>query len=265
MTGIEKIYETAINASIEAGLAIMDVFYSDDLGVIIKEDNSPVTRADLISTEIISKYLKGTNIPVIGEENEIVSYNVRKKWNQVWIVDPLDGTKEFVKKSKQFTVNIGLVINEIPVFGVIYVPATQELYFGGEELGSYRFLYSPESNIDLQIKNATKLPVESTTNNKIVVTGGRKTEYNFFKNSPRIDNINQAELSFIQLSSSLKFCRIAEGKMDIYPRDYPCMEWDTAAGHAIVNGVGKDIYDINSNKKITYNKENLYNPFFLLV
>jgi 3'(2'), 5'-bisphosphate nucleotidase len=265
MKNVLKIYEIAIQASIEAGIAIMKVFHSNDLGVVIKADNSPVTKADLISTEIISSSLEETLIPIIGEEDEPEEYEIRKKWSKVWIVDPLDGTKEFVKKTNEFTVNIGLVENGLPVFGVIYVPATQELFFGGEGMGSYKFIYKTKERLSSQINDAIHLPTEETPNDTIVVTGGRNTQLSFFNESPRIQKLNYSEFTFVQLSSSLKFCRIAEGKMDIYPRDYPCMEWDTAAGHAIVNGIGKDLYDINTNKKVTYNKENLFNPFFLLV
>ncbi|MEN8929261.1 MAG: inositol monophosphatase family protein [Flavobacteriales bacterium] len=265
MRNILKIYKTAILASIEAGIAIMEVFHSNDLGVEIKADNSPVTKADLISSELISNHLKTTNIPVIGEEAEAEDFKTRKKWKEVWIVDPLDGTKEFVKKTNEFTVNIGLVEDSSPVFGVIYVPPTNEVFFGGEEMGSFRFVFDSDKTLSEQIDNAIQLPTEPERTEKIIVTGGRNTTLSFFKESPRIQKINYSEFEFIQLSSSLKFCRIAEGKMDIYPRDYPCMEWDTAAGHAIVNGVGKDIYDIGTNKKLVYNKEDLYNPFFLLV
>lgn len=265
MKNIPKTYEIAIQASIEAGIAIMEVFHSNDLGVIIKADNSPVTKADIISTDIISSYLKETHIPIIGEEDEPEKYEIREKWSKVWIVDPLDGTKEFVKKTKEFTVNIGLVESGLPIFGVIYVPSTQELFFGGEETGSYKFIHKVKEELGSQINNAIHLPIEETPHDTIVVTGGRNTQLSFFNESPRIQKLNYSEFTFIQLSSSLKFCRIAEGKMDIYPRDYPCMEWDTAAGHAIVNGVGKDLFDINTNKKLTYNKDDLYNPFFLLI
>jgi len=243
----------------------MEVFHFNDLEIKIKEDNSPVTKADLISSEIISKHLKETELPIIGEEKELEKYELRKDWKQVWIVDPLDGTKEFVKKTNEFTVNIGLVKNGVPVFGVIYVPVTQELFFGGDEMGSFKLNYNLNEKLNSQLLKSIKLPIQKTSFNKMIVTGGRKTQLDFFIDTPRLKNIKYSELIFVQLSSSLKFCRIAEGKMDIYPRDYPCMEWDTAAGHAIVNGVGKDVYDINTNKKLIYNKENLYNPFFLLV
>ncbi len=265
MNKLPPLYRTAIKASVEAGIAIMEVFHSNDLGVVIKADNSPVTKADLISTKIISSYLNKTDIPVIGEEDEPEEYEVRKNWDKVWIVDPLDGTKEFVKKTDEFTVNIGLVKNGVPVFGVIYVPVTKELFYGGDKIGSYKFDYKENEELEKQIDQSIELPTHQTSVEKIVVTGGRSTQLSFFNESPRIQKLNFSEFEFVKLSSSLKFCRIAEGKMDIYPRDYPCMEWDTAAGHAIVNGVGKDIYDINTNKKVTYNKEDLYNPFFLVV
>lgn len=265
MKQISNTYKVAIQASIEAGIAIMEVFHSNDLGVEIKADNSPVTKADLIASKIITSFLEETDIPIIGEEDEPEAYNVRKKWNQVWIVDPLDGTKEFVKKTDEFTVNIGLIENGVPVFGIIYVPVTKELFFGGAEMGSYKFTFKSNEELNSQIESAIHLPTEETPDDKIIVTGGKNTQLSFFNESPRIQKLNYSEFEFIKLSSSLKFCRIAEGKMDIYPRDYPCMEWDTAAGHAIVKGIGKDMYDINTNQIITYNKEDLYSPFFLLV
>ena len=128
----------AINAALEAAKEILKIYNSDDFEVQLKSDNSPLTKADLISHQIIESYLKVTNIPILSEEGKDISYNERKNWNQLWIIDPIDGTREFIKRNGEFTINIALIENQIPILGVVYAPVLNELYFSSSELGSFK-------------------------------------------------------------------------------------------------------------------------------
>lgn len=255
---LPEIYKIAIEASMKASEIVMQYFGNQSFETEIKEDNSPVTDADISSSELITSILRGTNIPILSEEGIEVAYQERKKWNKLWIVDPLDGTKEFIKGTHEFTINIGLVENGAPIFGVIAHPPSKKVYFGNKEMGSWMFNYQSGS-----YENAIKLPLKETPDEELIVTGGKNTGTEFYEDSDLIEK-EFDEVFFKKISSALKFCKIAEGIADIYPRNYPCMEWDTAAGHAIVHGVGKDLYEIESGKVMEYNKENLYVPNFLL-
>lgn len=262
MKKISDNYLTAIKAAILGGEKIMQVYQSGDFKTEIKEDNSPVTLADKNSSDIIIKELTKTNIPILSEEVISPNYKERKKWSQLWIVDPLDGTKEFIKKTDLFCVNIGLIENKKPIFGVIYIPTKKTIYFGGQSFGSYKLNYYNQKINTSEIEKAIKL-TSSDSKKEQIITGGKyyldeKTKFVLKKN-----NITYNENDYIALPSAIKFCEIAEGNSDIYPRVYPCMEWDTASGHAIVQGVGKEIYDLNTNLPLLYNKEDLFSPFFI--
>ncbi len=252
-------YRIAIEAAIEASGIVIHFFENQGFNTQFKLDNSPVTQADLNSSLLIIEKLSSTNIPVLSEEGEEILYKERKKWKQLWVVDPLDGTKEFIKGSTEFTINIGLVEDGKPIFGVIAVPVSNLIYFGGKDIGSFKFNFNEET-----IENAIKLPVNRTPQNNLMVTGGGKPPENFYKDFEFISK-NFNEISFVKISSALKFCKIADGEIDVYPRNYPCMEWDTAAGHAIVQGIGKEIYQANNGEILSYNKESLYVPYFILV
>ena len=258
MVELPYIYKIAIEACVEASELIMKYFDSQQFYTKIKQDNSPVTNADVESSDLIVSYLKQTKIPILSEEGVKILYEERKKWNQLWIVDPLDGTKEFIRGANEFTVNVGLVEKGKPIFGVIAHPSSRNIYFGGKAYGSRMYNYQSSSMVQ-----AINLPIENTQPKKLIVTGGRKTSLDFYANSNLVKK-EYENISFKKISSALKFCKIAEGYADIYPRDYPCMEWDTAAGHALVQGIGKNLYEINTKKEICYNKEDLYVPNFLL-
>ena len=240
----------------KAGDEIMRI-YQQDFDVDYKADNSPLTKADIKSNEIITESLKDLypEIPILSEENKEVPYNIRKNWEYFWLIDPLDGTKEFVKKNGEFTVNIALIYKNIPVLGVIYAPILDLLYYAQKNKGAFK----QEKNKDTQ-----KLPlyVNSSDNTlKVIVS---KSHYNqetkYFVNNLK----NQYEkLEFINIGSSLKFCLIAEGKADIYPRLAPTMEWDTAAGQAIVEQARGEVLNFKTKKLLEYNKKNLYNPWFV--
>lgn len=264
MIELPEPFYRAINAAIEGGFSVMEVFESGDFDTKLKGDNSPVTRADLLSSEVICEILEATKIPILSEEGTEDSFEARKKWDLLWVVDPLDGTKEFIKRTDEFSVNIGCVENGVAIFGVIYIPTTQEVFFGGAEYGTFKLQYDDDKPFSRQIENAVKLKPVSKKKEVLLVTGGGEADKNFYKNAEVLKSYTYNSMKFQKLSSAIKFCRIAEGKMDVYPRDYPCMEWDTAAGQAIVNGIGKELYDMETEKVMRYNKESLYVPFFIV-
>ena len=242
--------------------------YNEDFNYKLKEDLSPLTAADKNANDIINKFLETTNIPVISEENVQVDYEIRKKWKKCWIVDPLDGTKEFIKRNGEFTVNIALIDNGKPILGVIYIPIEKKLYYADVEKGETYIIDINKENISDQsffeksvlIKEKEKDKGEKT---KIRIVGSRShmndKTLNFIDNL-KVDNI---EVEIVSKGSSLKFCLIAEGKADIYPRFAPTMEWDTAAAHAICKASGFSIIGEDTKEELTYNKQNLLNPFFI--
>lgn len=255
----------AIQASLKAGKAIMQV-YDTAFNVEFKDDKSPLTEADKQANDIINSYLIPTHLPIISEENKQTDYTIRKKWETCWIVDPVDGTKEFVKRNGEFTVNIALVTLGKPILGVIYVPATKILYFADVvKKEAYKAtLNSHETSIN-DVLNITELIQPKTSNSKTIKVVGSRSHMNQ-------DTLNYVEklkskgnnVEIVSKGSSLKFCLIAENHAEIYPRFAPTMEWDTAAGQAICNALGIDVISQKTNKPLLYNKENLLNPWFLV-
>ena len=259
----KELLRTAINASIKGGHAIMEV-YASDFAVEHKEDKSPLTLADKNCNAIIETYLEKTNIPILSEEGAKTPFSERKNWEYSWLVDPLDGTKEFVKRNGEFTVNIALIHNGSPVMGVIYVPVKEELYFALKDMGSYKTSRnSIIHNLEELISNSNKLPISEMRESYIIV-GSRshmsaETEQ-FFKETKH----EHGEVEVMAVGSSLKLCMVAEGKADAYPRYAPTMEWDTGAGHAIAKYAGFSVKQYNSPEDVVYNKEDLLNPWFLV-
>jgi 3'(2'), 5'-bisphosphate nucleotidase len=259
----KKLLNIVIMAAIEAGKDIMDIYKTGDFNVNMKSDNSPLTKADILSHNKIVKYLKQTNIPVLSEEGKDIPFVQRKNWKKLWIVDPLDGTKEFIKRNGEFTVNIALVENNIPVLGVVYAPALKELYFASKEMGAFKVnTNSQVTEVEDLIGSALKLPFPANHIKYTIVASrshvSKETE----------DFIKQLETKYgnvelISKGSSLKLCMIAEGVADCYPRFAPTMEWDTAAGQAICMYAGRDVVDWNTKKTMIYNRENLVNSWFL--
>jgi len=253
----------AINASIKGGYAIMDV-YASDFAVENKNDKSPLTLADENCNEVIEYHLSGTGIPFLSEEGAQITYSDRKDWEYYWLVDPLDGTKEFVKRNGEFTVNIALIHNGKPIVGVIYVPVKEELYFAMEGLGSYKVgINSVIENLESLILLSDSLPIDCKRENYVIV-GSRshmsaETEV-FFDEMKK----KHGDVKILVVGSSLKLCMVAEGKADAYPRYAPTMEWDTGAGHAIAKYAGFSVKQYNSTEDVIYNKENLLNPWFLV-
>ena len=241
----------------KAGDEIMKI-YQQDFEVDYKKDNSPLTKADIKSNEIITESLKDLypEIPILSEENKEVPYNIRKNWEYFWLIDPLDGTKEFVKKNGEFTVNIALIHKNTPVLGIIYVPVLEILYYAKKEKGAFK----KEKN-----KKPQRLPIYKHANNNTLKVIVSKSHYNqetkdFVNN---LKNQYKKTIEFIRIGSSLKLCLIAEGKADIYPRLAPTMEWDIAAGQAIVEQAGGEVVEFKTKTPLKYNKQNLLNSYFV--
>lgn len=260
----------AIRAALMAGKDILEV-YNDpkaDFGIERKADNSPLTIADKRAHERIVNELKETSIPMLSEEGRHTDYSIRKGWKSLWIVDPLDGTKEFIKRNGEFTVNIALVENGMPVMGVVYIPVSRTLYFAEESIGAYKMAdvdhHAAGLSADDLMEKADRLPLEQADTKGFVVVASRshlspETEEYIHQLEKEYGNIH-----IISCGSSLKICRVAEGTADVYPRFAPTMEWDTAAGHAIVRSAGKNIYLTDEQTPLHYNKENLLNPWFVV-
>lgn len=240
------------NIAKEAGIAIMEI-YKKDFTVEYKDDKSPLTEADLKANDIICNSLRKMypNIPIMSEEESQVDYEERKDWNYYWCIDPIDGTKEFIKKNDEFTVNIALIHKNTPVLGVVYAPAINEMYKAKKGEGAY--------------KNNEKLPLYINRNPKEKLTVVASKSHLSEETQEFIDELDTKEIVQISKGSSLKLCMIAEGIADIYPRLAPTMEWDTAAADAIVRESGKMTYRFDSDKEpMIYNKKNLLNPWFIV-
>lgn len=256
---------TALQTAVKAGTAIMDV-YREPFGVELKSDNSPLTIADKRAHAIISQGLSNTGIPLLSEEGMHADYSIRKSWSHYWLVDPLDGTKEFIKRNGDFTVNIALISNKQPVFGVVYAPVPGFLYWGSKT-GSYRLnILGQENNytdgFKLYSEGVEQLPC--LPENKEYIVLGSRSHMNAETES-FIKNLQQShpDLAFISRGSSLKFCALAEGGADVYPRFGPTMEWDTAAGHAVAFFAGCSVLQVDNGLPVVYNKPSLLNPFFI--
>jgi 3'(2'), 5'-bisphosphate nucleotidase len=261
---LKELLALAINASLEAGNRIMEIYENEDFEVDFKGDNSPLTKADLASHEIIMEHLKDSGIPVLSEEGKDLSYDERKNWKQLWIVDPIDGTKEFIKRNGEFTVNIALVEDQMPILGVIYVPALKQLYFAGKECGSFKLENITEfSSLEEISSKAYKLP-KNLNNEKYTVVASKSHL------SPETEEYiaslekEHGKVQTISKGSSLKLCMVAEGQANQYPRFAPTMEWDTAAGQAICTYAGKIVMDWITKSEMLYNREQLLNNWFLV-
>ncbi|GAB2770516.1 3'(2'),5'-bisphosphate nucleotidase CysQ [Salinimicrobium soli] len=261
---MKKYLSTAIEASVIAGKAIMKIYGEDDFEIENKEDNSPLTIADKRANEIINNLLIPHDIPIISEENQQISFSERKQWAKCWIVDPLDGTKEFIKRNDEFTVNIALVEEGLPVLGVIYAPALRDLYFSlVSEEKAYKYKIDPEDwDVDHTLEHA--LEIRPTKPGKGVKVVGSRSHMNddtlgFIEDLKKVHGNN---ITIVSKGSSLKFCLLAEGEAHYYPRFAPTMEWDTAAGQAICQAVGVSCKYSDTGARITYNRENLRNGNF---
>ncbi len=258
--------EITIKAALEAGREILRI-YQTDFEVEYKKDASPLTLADKQAHEIIISYLGQTNIPVLSEEGKDIPYSERKNWSRLWIVDPLDGTKEFIKKNGEFTVNIALVKNGKPVLGVVYAPVLDSLYYGEENLGAYKLKKaSTFTDINDVFQKASSLPLNDAMKDYYGIVASRS--HLSPETSSYIEEISKGKknVKIVSKGSSLKICMVAEGTADIYPRFAPTSEWDTAAGHAVVLASGGRMIQAEkpAEEEIVYNKENILNPWFIV-
>lgn len=258
---------TAIKAAYMAGQEILKV-YSRNFTVEYKVDNSPLTEADKAAHNTISGQLSGFGIPILSEEGRDIPYEERQNWNLFWLVDPLDGTKEFVNRNGEFTVNIALIEQDRPVAGIIYAPVTDSLYVGIEEYGAFRINGKKylESNIRSlsELKAISELlPVEKASRIYTVLASRSHSNPETEAYLKKVA-VSHPEVEFLERGSSLKFCSMAEGSADLYPRLGPTMEWDTAAGHAIAIQAGCNVNQFETGLPLMYNKQSLLNPWFIV-
>ena len=245
--------QNLIDICLKASNAILEIYKksnTDEMEIEYKSDNSPLTLADRKSHEIICSYLKEQypKIPILSEEGSEIPYSERKEWDEFWLIDPIDGTKEFIKKNGEFTINIALIKDKKPSLGIVYAPALKKCWYGTDE-GAF--------TLENGVKRRIQANLEMTEPIKVVASRSHS--------SPMLDiflkSINDYEL--VSMGSSLKICLVADGSADIYPRLAPTMEWDTAAAHAILKSAGGNLIDLSTSKEMTYNRENLKNSYFI--
>lgn len=267
----ERLLDAAIGAAIEAGEAIMQVYTSPetDWGVERKADNSPLTLADKKAHAAIESRLASLDIPMLSEEGAHAAYETRRCWTQLWVVDPLDGTKEFLKRNGEFTVNIALVCEGVPMMGVIFVPVSRTLYWGvcredgsGEackvaEVPAGAYSYAEV----VSLAHSLPYPTVERPYTAVASRSHLSPETQEFIDELRAEH---PDLELRSAGSSLKICLVAEGSADVYPRFAPTMEWDTAAGHAIVRAAGGEVWQAEADAPLRYNKSDLLNPWFIV-
>jgi 3'(2'), 5'-bisphosphate nucleotidase len=259
----KELLTIAIRAACDAASEILDV-YEGRIDVNYKADRSPITEADERAHVIIKKALEKTGLPILSEEGRDIEYQMRKNWEQLWVVDPLDGTKEFIKKNDEFTVNIALVENGNPTMGVIMVPVWKRLFFADTEHGAYRIdLNSMEwDTLDQLEECGSRLPLKDVPEAYTVVTSRSHVNDATRDYLDRV-RVEKEVINTKSMGSALKLCLVAEGEAHEYPRFGPTMEWDTAAGQAILEASGHQLLDWKSKEPIQYNRENLKNDWFI--
>jgi 3'(2'), 5'-bisphosphate nucleotidase len=231
--------------------------YRQPFDVAYKSDKSPVTIADNLANQmLLDMFLEITpDIPVISEEIINTAFDVRRNWSKCWIIDPLDGTKEFVKHTDEFTINIALIDEGKPVFGLIYAPALQMMYYGEKGKGSF------------VMKDGEWKPIycKSTYETQSIITVATSRSHPSYEVNTFIKRLlrQDKKVNTLEMGSSLKLCLLADGTVDVYPRYGTTMEWDIAAGHAIIEFAGRQVLDMKTNLPLVYNKENLENPYFI--
>jgi 3'(2'), 5'-bisphosphate nucleotidase len=269
----------SIHAAITAGKAIHAVYHSKDFEVEYKSDQSPLTLADQKSHEIIMNVLKEFDLPILSEEGKDAPYAQRQNWECFWLVDPLDGTKEFIKRNGEFTVNIALIKNRRPVLGTIFVPDRNTLYFAAHNFGAFKLEDGPFNDLQISaahsnkkagtllaqiVERSDRLPIQHPRRSALTIVGSRSHKTAELEAYVAEKRKTFGDVEFISAGSSLKICLVAEGRADIYPRLGPTMEWDTAAGQAIAEAAGAAVYEYKTTKTLIYNKEDLHNPWFIV-
>ncbi|MCK9617775.1 MAG: 3'(2'),5'-bisphosphate nucleotidase CysQ [Lentimicrobiaceae bacterium] len=256
----------AIQAAFYAGQKVLNIYNSKHIPFQLKQDLSPLTFADIASNQIIIEYLEPLGLPFISEESEKTSYYLRKEWSYFWLIDPLDGTKEFLHHNGEFTINIALIHKNKAIIGVIFIPVYNELYFASSLLGSYKASnitrFSQIESLPTVLANSIKLPIYTISDRYIIVLSRSHSDK---KTDLYIQSFPFSGLSIEKLykGSSLKFCMVAEGSAHLYPRIGKTMEWDTAAGTAIAEFANASTYQLNTKNPLLYNKKKFENPNFV--
>lgn len=246
---LEQLSELAREAALVAGEAIMEIYNSNDFGVEQKDNASPLTLADKAGHEVITRMLISTGLPILSEEGKDIPFDERKNWEYYWLIDPLDGTKEFIKRNGEFTVNIALIHHGEPVLGVVYAPVLERLYWASRDNGAFlKVGNNPAESISVD--------KESPISSIVASRSHMSTETSDF-----ISKFPDATM--VSMGSSLKFLLVAEGKAHIYPRFAPTMEWDTAAAQAIVEIAGGTVLNYPELTPLKYNREDMLNGWFL--
>ncbi|UCG14111.1 MAG: 3'(2'),5'-bisphosphate nucleotidase CysQ [Deltaproteobacteria bacterium] len=282
-TLLQECLMRALAAAIIAGEAILEI-YQGEIDVVYKEDDTPLTLADERAHSVILNHLQTESphsIPVLSEEGKHASYDERRKWEYFWLVDPLDGTKEFVKKRGEFSVNIALIERKRPVLGVVLAPVGGLVYLAAEGLGAYKLFYgertehllavlrtSKETSAPLPgiLESGEKLPMEQPPDSRgdgISVVGSRSHGTEAVANFVGALEQQHGKVELKPAGSALKFCLVAQGSADMYPRFGPTMEWDTAAGQCVVEQSGGAVLRMSDRAPLDYNKRDLRNPYFI--
>lgn len=264
----KKLLTISVKAALLAGKEINTVYQQSDFEVEEKADDTPLTLADRRAHETIKSYLKETDFPLLSEEGRNIPFEERKDWEYFWLVDPLDGTKEFIKRNGEFTVNIALIHNGNPILGVVFAPYVGDLYFSCEKFGAYKLEEVDDQlvnfeDLDELMKQGDILPKKSERDELVIVASRSHMNDD---TQQYVDTLKEkfGNARFVSKGSSLKICMVAEGEADVYPRFAPTMEWDTAAGHAIAMGAGFIVTEQDEKTPLLYNKKNLKNPWFIV-
>lgn len=257
MVQTEEFLSIAQETALEAGRVIMEVYRAGDFGETLKPDESPLTRADSLSHSTISRLLGKTGLPVLSEEGKDIEYGTRKDWNLFWLIDPLDGTKEFIARNGEFAVNIALIQRNIAIAGVVYAPCLDRLYAGSRESGVYRMEKGNSTRLAPLAERRNYHDLVRQEGLRVIASRSHLSE-DTAKFIARLRNC-----TLVQAGGALKFTSLVEDQADLYPRFSPTMEWDTAAAHAILNASGRGVYQPDGQSELLYNKPNLVNPWFI--
>lgn len=266
---IQELFLASFNAAMKAGETVMDVFNSDNDQITVKSDNSIISIADQLAHNVIEDLLSPTRIPIISEEGRNIEYEERKSWDILWLIDPLDGTRQFIQKRKEFTINIALLVNNYPVMGLIYAPALSELYFACKGDGAYRLIVknynTTKCTFQELVERSSMLPLKTMKENAesfVILTSPHHINIET-KNYIKEKRALYKQLVVRNVGSSLKMCLLACGEANVYPRHDSTYEWDTAAAQAILEEAGCSIKSLETGEPLTYNKESLLNPCFV--
>lgn len=265
----EYLLPNLFNAAVRAGAAIMKVYKNrDDYDISIKSDRTPITVADRLAHETIKDYLGQTRIPILSEEGREMGFDERRNWELFLLVDPLDGTVEFIKGNNEFTVNIALMENNVCVGAVVYVPYFEKMYAAWRGDGAYLkqgVKPVPDSAYSYRhiVEDQQRLPLEGARHKgfRVAVSRSHQTP----ETAEHILALRQShpDLVLVEQGSSYKFCLLAEGEVDYYVRTSPTYEWDTAAGELILSEAGGRTRSLPDNRPFAYNKADLHNPWFV--